>query len=152
MAFLPLAWVTGVISDRGTIGSGKTNHVVALSLTSHMPPHNSAECCCMGTRAVRAPLSSHVIQSGSCAVTTPASVSHSMKQPFDLSFITTAHCLRLPTTVTAWCECLLGALRQDTWPTNRPSDSMLVACRIMTCKYFRSCYISQEVKKVQKLK
>lgn len=47
MAFLPLPWVTGVISDRGTIGNGKTNHIVALSLTSCMPPHNSAEPRCM---------------------------------------------------------------------------------------------------------
>lgn len=77
MAFLPLAQVTRVISDRGTIGSGKTNHIVALSLTSCMPPHSAA--------AWEAELSIHRshhtwLRPASCAVTTLESVSYSMKQ------------------------------------------------------------------------
>lgn len=42
MAFLPSAQVTGVISDRETIGSGKTDHILALSLTSRLPAHSGA--------------------------------------------------------------------------------------------------------------
>lgn len=42
MAFLPSAQVTRVISDRETIGSGKTDHILALSLTSCVPAHSGA--------------------------------------------------------------------------------------------------------------
>ncbi|CAB1452461.1 unnamed protein product [Pleuronectes platessa] len=59
MAFLPLARITGVISDRGTIGSGETNPTAALFLISCMPPHCSAERCWETELSVRC---SHHIQ------------------------------------------------------------------------------------------
>lgn len=78
-----------------TIGSGLANRITALSLTSRMPLHSSAECCWETELSVHR--SHYMRYRGSCAVTTLASVSHSMKQPFDLSFINTAHCLMLTT-------------------------------------------------------
>lgn len=114
MAFLPSSRVTGVISDRGTIGKwwDQSHH----STVTHLL-HASAQLCRVplhDNRAVHPPLSSRPC---SRAVTTLASMSHSMRQPFDPPFISTAHCHRL-TTVMAWCGCLLRAPVQNTWPTN----------------------------------
>lgn len=60
MAFLPSAQVTRVISDRETIGSGKTDHILALSLTSCVPAHSGAP--------GKAGLSHHTLAPVSCAV------------------------------------------------------------------------------------
>lgn len=100
MAFLPLAGVAQVISDKGTIGSGTASHNAGFchSLPAYLYTHSSTECCwetkpsfhCVSlvTFDKAGPALSPFIRL--------AGVSHGpIKQPSDLPFITTPCCLGL---------------------------------------------------------